>query len=87
VNNQREKSKYGWHVVKQANQMELESGLSRETARKNEVDFFDNESPWSELDDSIRSRLGTPQLAQSLGTILFGLICKRYVLWNMLFLV
>lgn len=23
--------------------MELESGLSRETARKNEVDFFDNE--------------------------------------------
>ena len=79
MNNQREKSKYGWHVVKQANQRELESGLSREAARKNEMDFFDNESPWAELDDSIRSRLGTPHLAQSLGTILFGLICKRYV--------
>jgi len=81
VQNHQEKFKHGWHVVKQSNQQQLEAKISWEEARRNERKFFDETSPWSALDESVRLRLGTGYLTQSLGTILFGLIVKRCVFY------
>lgn len=80
VQNQQEKFKHGWHVVKQSNQQQLEAKIPWKEARRNETKFFNETEPWTTLDDSFRQRLGTEYLAQSLGNILFGMIRKRYAL-------
>lgn len=77
VQNQQERFKHGWHVVKQSNQQQLEARISWKDARRNETKFFNETEPWITLDESFRQRLGTGYLAQSLGTILFDMIRKR----------
>ncbi|KAG8829739.1 hypothetical protein FRC17_006131, partial [Serendipita sp. 399] len=61
----------------QADQEELEGGITWEEARKNEKLFFEKTRPWSHLDDKIRARLGTPALTNALGSNLFDLIVAR----------
>ncbi|KIM31729.1 hypothetical protein M408DRAFT_327180 [Serendipita vermifera MAFF 305830] len=77
LSNEQERFRHGWHCVKQANQQQLDEGISWKQARDAELDFFETTEPWSSLDDSIKSRLGTQFLTDALGKILFELICKR----------
>jgi Dynamin central region len=77
LSNEQERFKHGWHCVKQSDQTQLDGGISWEDARHNEVSFFETTSPWSAVDESIRSRLGTQSLTAALGNILFKLIVKR----------
>ena len=77
LENQTERFRHGWHCVKQSNQQQLDEGVSWAEARHNEISFFDQTPPWSTLEESIKSRLGTKFLTQHLGSILFELICQR----------
>ncbi|KIM31731.1 hypothetical protein M408DRAFT_20955 [Serendipita vermifera MAFF 305830] len=77
LSNEQERFKHGWHCVKQSDQQQLDSGISWNDARQNEIDFFTGTEPWSTLDESIKSRLGTQHLTGALGDILFKLICQR----------
>ncbi|KAG8755211.1 hypothetical protein FRC14_004253 [Serendipita sp. 396] len=77
LENKEERFKHGWYCVKQADQEQLEGGITWEDARKNERSFFDKKAPWSQLDERIRSRLGTPALTNALGNTLFDLIVAR----------
>ncbi|KIM31730.1 hypothetical protein M408DRAFT_237585 [Serendipita vermifera MAFF 305830] len=77
LSNEQERFKHGWHCVKQSDQQQLDGGISWGDARQNEIDFFSGTEPWSTLDESIRSRLGTQYLTGALGDILFNLICQR----------
>ncbi|CCA70427.1 hypothetical protein PIIN_04366 [Serendipita indica DSM 11827] len=76
LENQTERYRHGWHCVKQSDQEQLNQGISWAEARQNEIDYF-NKQPWSTLEESIRSRLGTKFLTQNLGSILFELIGQR----------
>lgn len=78
LENKQERFKHGWHCVKQPDQQQLEEGISWDQGRKNEADFFKKTTPWSNLEDAVKSRLGTQVLTQSLGTTLFELINTRY---------
>jgi Dynamin central region len=80
LKNEQERFKHGWHCVKQSDQQQLDSGISWAEARQNEAKFFEGTPPWSTLDESVKSRLGTQFLTGALGTILFELICKRSVM-------
>jgi Dynamin central region len=77
LSNSQEYYRHGWHCVKQSDQQQLESHISWQTARENELSFFENTDPWNDLDPSLKSRLGTRFLTDALGRILFELICKR----------
>jgi Dynamin central region len=79
LKNEQERFKHGWHCVKQSDQHQLDSGITWAEGRKNEAIFFETTAPWSSLDESVRSRLGTQFLTEALGGILFELICNRYV--------
>ncbi|KIM31728.1 hypothetical protein M408DRAFT_327179 [Serendipita vermifera MAFF 305830] len=77
LSNEQERFRHGWHCVKQANQQQLDEGISWQQARDAELDFFETTAPWIGLDENVKSRLGTQFLTDSLGKILFELICKR----------
>ncbi|KAG8772403.1 hypothetical protein FRC15_002753 [Serendipita sp. 397] len=77
LENKEERFKHGWYCVKQANQEQLEGGITWEDARKNESSFFDKTQPWSQLDERTRLRLGTSALTNAVHNILFDLIVAR----------
>lgn len=78
LGNEEERFKHGWYCVKQANQQQLNDGISWADARHNEVEFFKNTSPWNTLNAAMISRLGTQSLVDALGNILLGLIRSAF---------
>jgi hypothetical protein len=55
----------------------MREGMTWSEARAAETEFFNESNPWSSLDATVRSRLGTVPLTKALGEILFALIAKR----------
>ncbi|KAG8988902.1 hypothetical protein FRB94_010068 [Tulasnella sp. JGI-2019a] len=67
----------GWFCVKQPDLPQLRSGISWENAKAAEAVFFEETSPWSQLDPEIRERLGSAALAEQLGKILSELVAQK----------
>jgi hypothetical protein len=79
LSNTQEHYRHGWHCVKQSDQQQLESHISWQDARENELAFFEQNEPWNTLDHNLKSRLGTQFLTEALGITLFQLIVRRFV--------
>ncbi|KAH7099991.1 P-loop containing nucleoside triphosphate hydrolase protein [Auriculariales sp. MPI-PUGE-AT-0066] len=67
---------HGWYMVKQRNTKELEEGISREVARQQEIAYFAETAPWTNL-IQMKSRMGTRNLTNKLSEILTTLIQRR----------
>lgn len=79
LQNEQSHFQHGWYCVKQSDQQQLDSGISWQDARDNEINFFARTDPWRRVPNSLKARLGTQCLTSALGTKLFDLICKRSV--------
>ena len=63
--------------VKNPDSQDIKNGITYEQARKNEVEFFATQLPWSGLDWLSQQRMGTDKLTRHLGEALSSLISKR----------
>lgn len=67
----------GWFCVKQRDPAQLKSGVSWEDAKSSEVDFFTLTTPWNELENPHRSRLGSAKLSEHLAHVLSHLVSQE----------
>ena len=66
-------------VTRQPTNDELISGIDFAQARANEKTFFETTKPWSSMDLSLQSRLGTKNLTAFLSDKLLAFIKEKYV--------
>ncbi|KAG8994201.1 hypothetical protein FRB90_000509 [Tulasnella sp. 427] len=67
----------GWFAVKQPDFQQLERGITWESARIGEKEFFSANQPWNALDEKHRNRIGTTALADHLGQLLSDLASTK----------
>lgn len=77
IKNDYEALENGWFSVKQPDSRALATGISWADARREEREYFNSISPWSDLEFDFQLHLGTANLTNRLSSILTSLIAKR----------
>ncbi|KZO95020.1 hypothetical protein CALVIDRAFT_483385 [Calocera viscosa TUFC12733] len=80
LNNEgRHRLNLGYYITKQPTQAEVQQGISFDTARKNEVCFFETVEIWRDLPIDVQQNVGTPRLTSALSQLLSAQIRNSHV--------
>ncbi|KAJ1303118.1 hypothetical protein OPQ81_011319 [Rhizoctonia solani] len=69
--------RHGWFSVKQPSARQLEAGMSWSEARELDEKYFQDNAPWSTIEEEWRKRLGCSNLINHLGETLGKVILSR----------